>query len=107
MKEKNSEKNKVEINYNLSEFNKDNDLEFDLTNFEKVDNSSKKKQDTKKERLKLNYSLILKNIISDITNNNRTKYDDDEFKINLLLMTSLKNVHLKLLCLNIFKNFLS
>ena len=105
MKEKNSEKNKVEINYNLSEFNKDNDLEFDLTNFEKVDNSSKKKQDTKKERLKLNYSLILKNIISDITNNNRTKYDDDEFKINLLLMTSLKNVHLKLLCLNIISKF--
>ena len=105
MKEKNSEKNKIEINYDLSEINKDNEIEFDILNVENFDNTSKKIPNKKKERLKLNYSLILKNIISDINNNRKERYDDDEFKINLLSMTSLKNVHLELSCLSIISQF--
>ena len=101
MKENNSEKNKIEINYDLSEINNGNDIEFDLSNIENFDNTSKKISNIKKERINFNYSLLLKNIISDIKNNRKHRYYEDEFKINLLLMTSFKNVHFKLLCLNL------
>ena len=101
MNENNSEKNKIEINYDLSEINKGNDIEFNISNIENFDNTSKKISNTKKERLNFNYSLLLKNIISDIKNNRKQRYYEDEFKINLLLMTSFKNKHFKLLCLNL------
>ena len=101
MNENNSEKNKNEINYDLSEINKGNDIEFDISNIKDFDDTSKKISNIKKERLNFNYSLILKNIISDIKNNKKQKYYEDEFKINLLLMTSFKNIHFKLLCLNL------
>ena len=101
MNENNPEKNKIEINYDLSEINKGNDIEFDIPNIENFDNTSKKITNTKKERLNFNYSLILKKIISDIQNNRKQRYYEDEFKTNLLLMTSLKNIHFKVLCYNI------
>ena len=101
MKENNSEKNSDKKNYDLSEINKGNDIEFNISNIENFDNTSKKISNTKKERLNFNYSLLLKNIISDIKNNRKQRYYEDEFKINLLLMTSFKNKHFKLLCLNL------
>ena len=99
MKENNSEKNQNKNNYDLSEINKGNDIEFDLSNIENIDNKSKTILNSKKERLKFNYSMILKNIISDINKYRQERYYEDEFKINLLQMTSLKNVYFKFLCL--------
>ena len=101
MKENNSEKNSDKKNYDLSEINKGNDIDFDLSNIENIDNKSKALSNSKKERLKFNYSKILKSIISHISDNRRDKYYEDEFEINLLQMTSLKNVYFKFLCLGL------
>ena len=105
MKENNSEKNANKNNYDLSEINKGNDIEFDLSNIENIDNKSKTISNSKKERLKFNYSMILKNIISDINKYRQERYYEDEFKINLLQMTSLKNVYFKFLCLSLKAQF--
>ena len=105
MKEENPEENIEISNYDLSEINKDNDIQFDSINVEDLSESSKESSTSKKEKMKLNYSLIIKNIISDINDNRKERYYDDEYKINLLLMSSLKNIHLKLICLNIILRF--
>ena len=105
MKEENPEENIEITNYDLSEINKDNDIQFDSLNIEDPTEFSKLNSVSKKEKMKLNYSLIIKNIISDINDNRKERYHEDEYKINLLLMSSLKNIHLKLICLNIILRF--
>ena len=105
MKEENSEENIEIINYDLSEINKDNDIQFYSLNIEDPKESSKEPSTTKKEKMKLNYSLLIKNIISDINDNRKERYYEGEYKINLLLMSSLKNIDLKLICLNIILRF--
>ena len=105
MKEKNSIDNKTINDYNLYEINKDNEIEFGQSNTEISNEVLKKSDNISKEKINFNYSLILTNIISHIINNSKKRYYDDEFKTNLLLMSSLKNIHFKLLCLNIILRF--
>ena len=105
MKEENNDKNKISNNYNLSEINIDNDIEFDISNIENKDGTSSNLSVNKKEKKKLNYSLILKSIINDIEDKRKQRYYDDEYKTNLLLMSELKNIHFKILCLNIILHF--
>lgn len=106
MKEQKSDENVVVSNYNLSEINKDNDIEVDLSEIENIKKSSEEGNlHSKKEKMKLNFSFIIKNIISDIIDNRRQRYYEDEYKVNLLLMSSLKNIHLKIICLNIILRF--
>ena len=105
MKEEINDKNKISNNYNLSEINIDNDIEFDISNIENKDGTSRNLSVNKKEKKKLNYSLILKSIINDIEDKRKQRYYDDEYKTNLLLMSELKNIHFKILCLNIILHF--
>ena len=101
MKEEISDENILINEYDLSETNKDNNIEFDAKYIETIKESSKEYLSSQKEKMKLNYSFIIKNIISDINENRKERYYEDELKINLLLMSSLKNIHLKLICLHI------
>ena len=84
MKEENSEENIEITNYDLSEINKDNDIQFYSLNIEDPKESSKEPSTTKKEKMKLNYSLLIKNIISDINDNRKERYYEGEYKINLI-----------------------
>ena len=106
MKEQNLDNNNMKIDdYNLSKINEDNDIEFDLSKIITNQESIKNSLQTQNEKMVLNYSLIIKNVIENINDFRRERYYEDEFKINLLLMSSLKNIHLKLICLNILLRF--
>ena len=106
MKEQNLDNNNMKIDdYNLSKINEDNDIEFDLSKIITNQESIKTSLQTQNEKMVLNYSLIIKNVIENINDFRRERYYEDEFKINLLLMSSLKNIHLKLICLNILLRF--
>ena len=86
MKEEISDENILINEYDLSETNKDNNIEFDAKYIETIKESSKEYLSSQKEKMKLNYSLIIKNIISDIKENRKERYYEDEYKINLLQM---------------------
>ena len=105
MKEKNSIDNNLINDYNLYEINKDNEIEFGQSDVEISKEVMKKSDNISKEKITFNYSLILKNIICDVNNNRRKRYYEDEYRTNLLLMSSLKNIHFKLICLNIVLRF--
>ena len=100
MKGEKSDEN-IEIkDYNLSKINTDNEIDFSLYNNENKSSSNNNSPNDKEEKMGLNYSLIIKNIMDDIKDNKNQRYYEDEFKINLLLMSSLNNIHIKILCLN-------
>ena len=105
MKEENSIDNQLINDYNLYEINKDNEIEFGQSDVEISNELIKQSDNISKQKITFNYSLILKNIISDVNNNNRKRYYNDEYRTNLLLMSSLKNIHFKLICLNIILRF--
>ena len=101
MKENNSGENKKIKNYDLTDINNDNEIDFCLPNNENENSSNKDFiNNNKRKKLKLNYSLIIKNVMDDISDNRKERYYEDEYKINLLLMTQFNNIQIKLLCLN-------
>ena len=90
MKEQNLDNNNMKIDdYNLSKINEDNDIEFDLSKIITNQESIKNSLQTQNEKMVLNYSLIIKNVIENINDFRRERYYEDEFKINLLLMSSI------------------
>ena len=105
MKDQKSDNNFEKIEYNLEEFNKDNGIEFDLSKIENIQELRKDSLSSKNKKMELNYSLIIKNILRNINEHRNERYYRDEFMINLLLMSSLKNIYLKLICLNIILHF--
>ena len=105
MKDHKSDNNFEKIEYNLEEFNKDNGIEFDLSKIENIQELRKDSLSSKNKKMELNYSLIIKNILRNINEHRNERYYRDEFMINLLLMSSLKNIYLKLICLNIILHF--
>ena len=94
------------IIYDLKKVNNDNDIVSDLLN-KKILNIT---NDTNisfssNEKIIINYSLILTNIINHISNNAKETINEDESKINFLLLSSLKDIPIKILCLNIIFKF--
>ena len=70
MKGEKSDEN-IEIkDYNLSKINTDNEIDFSLYNNENKSSSNKNSPNDKEEKMGLNYSLIIKNIMDDIKDNN-------------------------------------
>ena len=89
--------------YDLKEANEDNIIDSYYTNKE-INNISNFKDDPTINNLiaknpKINYSLIIKSVLHNIVNYSREKIFDDEYKINLLLLSSLNNLSIKCLCL--------
>ena len=105
MKDQKSDNIFEKSEYNLEEFNKDNGIEFDLSKIENIQELRKDSLSSKNKKMELNYSLIIKNILRNINEHRNERYYRDEFMINLLLMSSLKNIYLKLICLNIILHF--
>lgn len=87
-------------NYSLKLVNDDNELDDnDITSNKIIINENENIRSNQK--IQLNYSLIMRNVINDITNNQYEKKNEDEYTINLLLMSSINNIFIKALCLNL------
>ena len=111
MKDNSEEKEKInifdnsniknEIKYSLKVENNDNDLEYKILrekgNIINIQNYSN--NETKGKKREINYALIIKNISNDVINTMHEKYFDDEFKINILLMSSLYDESIKYICI--------
>ena len=99
-----------DIDYNLKDSNNDNDIEYDYiyidnnNNYDNINNLKGSSLNISDKKQQLNYSLIINNVKENILNKSKEKFFDDEYKINLLLMSSLNDISIKSLCLNfIFK----
>ena len=91
-----------EIKYSLKKENNDNNLEYKIFNEDdsgNIINIQSNKKEIKVKRQEINYALIVKNVSNDILNKMDGKYFDDEYKINLLLMSSLEDISIKSICL--------
>ena len=92
----------IEIKYSLKKANNDNNLEYKIFNEDdsgNIINIQSNKKEIKVKRQEINYALIVKNVSNDILNKMDVKYFDDEYKINLLLMSSLEDISIKSICL--------
>ena len=95
--------------YDLKEVNDDNIIDNYYANKDTKNISNNKNNfymcniNVKKQNI--NYSLIIQNVLSNILNYSREKAFDDEYKINLLLLSSLNNLSLKTICLYIIFTF--
>ncbi len=99
-----------DIDYNLKDSNNDNEIEFEYinidndNNYNNINNLKGSSLNISNKNQQLNYSLIINNVKENILNKSNEKFFDDEYKINLLLMSSLNDISIKNLCLNfIFK----
>ena len=126
MKEKNSSPNeeiiiKKEDNktnkYDLKSANDDNKIEYNLFNNDNENNeiyNNKNEnfpnieniQSIKNIKQELNYSLIIKSVLNNISNRFKdTNFSEDEYKIYLLLLSSLRDAAIKSLCLKFIFQF--
>ena len=103
--------------YDLKDINNDNDIEEDIELIKpnkNDENNSKENSITNiKKNSKLNYSKIIGDALENINCNSKEKKSEDEFKINLLLLSSLNDINIKSICLYLIfkinenqKNFL-
>ena len=99
-KKNNDKKNIPNEKYSLKIINDDNEIDdIDITSNKIIINENKNIRNNKNANL--NYSLIIRNVINDIMNNQYEKRIEDEYSINLLLMSSINNIYIKTLCLNL------
>ena len=99
-KKNNDKKNIPNEKYSLKIINDDNEIDdIDITSNKIIITENKNIRNNKNANL--NYSLIIRNIINDIMNNQYEKSIEDEYAINLLLMSSINNIYIKTLCLNL------
>jgi len=102
MKDKKNNESKYIPNgkYNLKLINDDNELDDNDNTSNKIINNENENIKNN-QNIQLNYSLIIRNVIDDIMNNQYAKKIEDEYTINLLLMSSINDIFIKALCLNL------
>ena len=97
--------------YDLKSANDDNTIEYNLFNNDIKEISYNKNEtisnikNIKNINQDLNYSLIIKNVLNNISNNLKDNIPEDEYKINLILISSLKDTSIKSLCLKFIFQF--
>ena len=91
--------------FDLKKVNNDNNIDSDLLDKRILNISNDTNIFPSNEKRIINYSLILTNIINHIQNNSKETIKEDESKINLLLLSSLKDLPIKILCLNCMFTF--
>ena len=94
-----------ENKYSLKNANDDNNIEYNISNIDdNIINNQNNKNDssiinTRIKKQEINYAFIIKNISDNILNKNKEYFFEDEYKINLLLMSSLDDISIKSICL--------
>ena len=105
MEENLEEKNTFIKKYDLKDINNDNDIEDDKELIEpnkNIENNTKENSNIKNNNNpKLNYSKIIGDAMENINSNSKEKKSENEFQINLLLMSSLNDITIKAFCLNL------
>ena len=91
--------------FNLKIANNDNIIYTDLSNNDILNISNDKGISSLAVKTKLNYSYIIKRIIDNIKNNEKDNIYENQYKINLLLMSSLNDISIKYICLNYLIKF--
>ena len=97
--------------YDLKSANDDNTIEYNLFNNDIKEISYNKNEtisnikNIKNINQDLNYSLIIKNVLNNISNNLKDSIPEDEYKINLILISSLGDTSIKSLCLKFIFQF--
>jgi hypothetical protein len=116
MNERNNlnEENISNNKYTLKDSNDDNGIVLEYMNkdkenenIEEIINNEEEKTSSKNKNKKqqLNYSVIVKSVLDNIKSMFKSKIFTDEFKINLLLFSSINDISLKTLCLNCIFRF--
>ena len=109
MKESNNvnEENISNNKYTLKDSNNDNDIILEDQENNNIEDNEEEKTSSKIKNNKqhLNYSVIVKSVLDNIKSMSKSKTFIDEFKINLLLFSSINDISLKTLCLNCIFRF--
>ena len=86
-----------------NKLNKNENNKFDILNNNNNLNNSNSNNNLihKNKKPSLNYSLIINDVINVVLTNQKNKFIQNEYKINLLLMPSINNLSIKTLYLNL------